>query len=101
VTNGRTSGRGPKHLSFKMIRYDKASQSFALYVTEARAVNSGLELHPIGWVRQQDILSDLLLIHHADPSSLINVRARDTLTAGKPAASLTSDTNPLGCAPFR
>ena len=38
----------PKHLSFKMVRYDKASQSFALYVAEVRAVDSELELHPIG-----------------------------------------------------
>ena len=36
------------HLNFKMVRHDKASQRFALYVAEVRAVDSELELPPIG-----------------------------------------------------
>jgi hypothetical protein len=80
----------------KWVGHDKASQSFALYVDEVRAVDSELELRPIGWMRQQDILTVLLLTHHAVPRLLNNVRASDILTVGEPMASMTSDSNPSG-----
>jgi hypothetical protein len=101
VTNGRASGRGTLYLSFEMGWARQGIPELCALCAEVRAVDSELELHPMGRVRQQRTILPLQtfvlrLMHHAIARSMSNVRASNILTAGEPVALMTSDSSPLG-----